>query len=264
VISLVDSHCHLADEAFATDLPEVVARCRDAGVVRALCILSAGDVAEAAQADRLESLWGDVLFSVGVHPHNARDFAGRTVDAEGMLRTTVASRASVCAIGEIGLDYHYDFSPRGAQQELFAAQIRLAASLQLPIIIHTREADDDTLAILDREGQGNVRGVLHCFTGTREFAKEGLDRGLFVSFAGIVTFPKAGDLREVAGMVPADRLLVETDSPFLAPVPHRGKRNEPAWVGRTLSVLAKVRKTAPEALAAQTSANFAALFLKQA
>jgi TatD DNase family protein len=264
VISLVDSHCHLADDVFASDLPEVVHRCHDAGVAKALCILAAGDAHEAAQADRLESLWSDVRFGVGVHPHSAREFEGRADEAVALVGGTVAARSRVCAIGEIGLDYHYDFSPRAVQQELFAAQIRAAARLDLPIVIHTREADDDTLAILDREGQGRARGVLHCFTGTLEFARAGLDRGLFISFAGILTFPKAGSLRDVAAMVPANRLLVETDSPFLAPVPYRGKRNEPAWVGQTLGVLAEVRGTTPEALAAQTLANFDALFTKRA
>ncbi len=260
MIPLIDSHCHLADEVFAADLPDVVSRCREAGVTRALCVLAAGDSAEAAQADRLEALWDGVRFSVGVHPHTAGAFEGRVDQVTELLEQATSMRKRVCAIGEIGLDYHYDYSPKAVQQELFAAQIRLAVSLNLPIIIHTREADDDTLSILDREGRGKVRGVLHCFTGSREFAREGLDRGLFVSFAGIVTFPKAADLRDVAAIVPSDRILVETDSPFLAPVPHRGKRNEPAWVGRTLAVLADVRNVTVETLAAETAANFSTLF----
>jgi TatD DNase family protein len=162
-------------------------------------------------------------------------------------------------VGEIGLDYHYDFSPRDVQQEVFRAQLRLARELRYPVVIHTREADDDTLAILEEEGGGELRGVLHCFSGSAALARAGLDLGFYISVAGIVTFPKAQELRDIVKQVPLDRLLTETDSPFLAPVPHRGKRNEPAFVSRVLEVLAAVQGVSPEILAAQTTGNFVAL-----
>jgi TatD DNase family protein len=162
-------------------------------------------------------------------------------------------------VGEIGLDYHYQFAPRPVQHAVFRAQIRLARELELPIVIHTREAEDDTIAILRDEGSG-VRGVLHCFTGSPRLAAEGLALGLHISFAGIVTFPKAGNLRDIARTIPADRLLCETDSPYLAPTPYRGKRNEPAWVFRVAEELANVRGVPVDALRAGMHANFIDLF----
>jgi TatD DNase family protein len=163
------------------------------------------------------------------------------------------------AVGEIGLDYHYDFSPRDLQQAVFGAQVDLAVMLGLPVVIHTREATDDTHAVLREAGQGRVRGVMHCFTGTVDEARRALEIGFYISLAGIVTFPRAEALREVARFVPADRLLVETDAPFLAPVPHRGKRNEPAWVVETVGRIAGERGEAAPELAARTAANFAVL-----
>jgi TatD DNase family protein len=169
-----------------------------------------------------------------------------------------AAAQKAVAIGEIGLDYHYDFSPRDVQQEIFVAQVGLAAELGLPVVIHTREATEDTFRIL-RESAG-TRGVFHCFTGDREMARAALDIGFYLSFAGIVTFPKAAELREVARMVPADRLLVETDAPYLAPVPFRGRRNEPAHVARVVETLAELRGIGREPAAELVAANFHALF----
>ena len=163
-------------------------------------------------------------------------------------------------MGEIGLDYHYDFSPRDVQQQVFRAQVRLARELQLPVVIHTREADADTVAILKEEGRGDLRGVLHCFTGDTALARAGLDLGLYLSFAGIVTFPKAGALRDTARIVPLDRLLVETDSPYLAPTPYRGKRNEPAYVARVVATLAELHGVEAGDIARVTAANFHSLF----
>ncbi len=160
------------------------------------------------------------------------------------------------ALGEIGLDYHYDFAPKDVQQEVFRLQIRLAREIDLPIIIHTREAEDDTLAILREESRGPVRGVMHCFTGTRRLAEEALALGMHISFAGIVTFPKGANVREVAALVPADRLLCETDSPYLAPTPHRGKRNEPAWVVRVAEELSALRRVPVDELREQTQRQF--------
>ena len=257
---MIDSHCHLADETFATDLDQVIARAREAGVERALVILEAGNAKEAAQADRVAGLWPEVRFSIGVHPHQAHQFAGDPERAASVVREQLAATPAARAIGEIGLDYHYDFSPRDVQHAVFRAQVRLARELQHPVVIHTREADEDIIAILREEGGGEVRGVLHCFTGNDALADRGLALGFFVSLAGIVTFPKAEPLRQTARRVPLDRLLTETDSPFLAPVPYRGKRNEPAYVARVVAALAGLHQIPPGELAERTAANFHALF----
>jgi TatD DNase family protein len=251
---VIDSHCHLADDAFAGDLEAVIGRAREAGIDRAMCILSAGDEKESAAAARVRGLWPAACFSVGVHPHNAATFAGRMADLESTLRTAV-SREGARAVGEIGLDYHYDFAPRDVQQQVFATQVEVAKALGLPIVIHTREATDDTFQILREAGSG-VRGVFHCFTGDVPMARAALDLGFFVSLAGIVTFPKAENLRDVARLVPEDKLLIETDAPYLAPVPHRGKRNEPGFVGRVAETIAGVRDVAVTGLEAQLTRNF--------
>jgi TatD DNase family protein len=257
---VIDSHCHLADDTFAADLEEVIRRATDAGVERALVILEAGNPQESAHAERVERLWPGVRFSVGVHPHQAHQFAGDTERAVRTVREQLATTPSARAVGEIGLDYHYDFSPRDVQQAVFRAQVRLARELDLPVVIHTREADEDTLAIVRAEGGGATRGVLHCFTGDAALADAGLALGLFVSLAGILTFPKAAALRETARRVPLDRLLTETDSPFLAPVPYRGKRNEPAYVGRVVETLAEMHGMPAPQMAERTAANFHTLF----
>jgi TatD DNase family protein len=192
-----------------------------------------------------------------VHPHAAGSFAGRAGDSASVAREH-AARFKACGIGEIGLDYHYDFAPRDVQRDVFAAQLALARELDRPVIIHTREATDDTFAVL--EESGGVRGVFHCFTGDTAMARRALDAGFYLSFAGIVSFPKAESLREAARIVPADRILIETDSPYLAPVPYRGKRNEPAYVARVLDALAAARGETPAQLAERTSHNFISLF----
>jgi len=257
---MIDSHCHLADETFASDLDAVIARAKEAGLERTLVVLEAGNQNEAAQAGKVSALWPETRFTIGVHPHQAHQFADDPERAATVVREQSAATPSARAVGEIGLDYHYDFSPREVQQAVFRAQIRLARELERPVVIHTREADEDTLAILREEGGGALRGVLHCFTGNDALADAGLALGFFVSLAGILTFPKAGALRETARRVPLDRLLVETDSPFLAPVPYRGKRNEPAYVARVVEALAGMHGLPPERLADQTAANFHSLF----
>jgi TatD DNase family protein len=254
---MIDSHCHLADDAFAGDLGDVIGRARAAGVTSALCILSAGDAAESTAAATVRALWPEVRFSLGIHPHKAGDFAGRLEHARATVREGVVGEGAR-AIGEIGLDYHYDFSPRDVQQAVFRTQVRLAVELALPVIIHTREATDDTFAIL-REAGPSLRGVFHCFTGDPGMARDALDMGFYVSLAGIVTFPRAEALREVATLVPADRLLIETDAPYLAPVPHRGKRNEPAFVGHVAETIAALRGVPAAELGAQVARNFEAL-----
>jgi TatD DNase family protein len=255
---MIDSHCHLAGEEFAADLGEVVARAKAAGVTGALCILAAEDDAEEASAEQVRTAWSDVRFAVGVHPHQAGVFKDDLAGVEAVVRRRVASQPAA-AIGEIGLDYHYDFSPRAVQHEVFARQVALARELRLPIVIHTREATDDTFALLREHGQGEVRGVFHCFTGDMDMARRALDLDFHLSFAGIVTFPKAGALREVAAFVPADRLLAETDAPYLAPVPHRGKRNEPAHVVRVYETLGALRGVSPGAVADTVAENFTRL-----
>ena len=257
---MIDSHCHLADETFSTDLDAVIDRAKEAGLERALVILEGGNAKEADQARRVEQRWPDVRFSIGVHPHQAHQFAADPEAAAAVVREQCAATPSARAIGEIGLDYHYDFTPREVQHAVFRAQVRLARERQLPVVIHTREADDDTIAILREEGGGELRGVLHCFTGTPALCDAGLALGFYVSLAGIVTFPKAAELRETARRVPIDRLLIETDSPFLAPVPYRGKRNEPAYVVRVLETLADLHQMPPGDLDRRTTANFHTLF----
>jgi TatD DNase family protein len=258
--ALIDSHCHLADDVFAGDLEEVVGRARSAGLERALVILAAGDEKESAQARRLEEVWPDVRFAIGVHPHQANQFTGAPAAAADAVRRQFLATPRARAIGEIGLDYHYDFSPRDVQQQVFRSQVALARELQVPIVIHTREADDDTVAILKEDGRGEVTGVLHCFTGGPSLARAGLDLGFYISLSGIVTFPKAADLRETLRAVPLERALIETDSPFLAPAPHRGKRNEPAYVARVADVLAALHGISVEDACRRTAANFHALF----
>ena len=257
---MIDSHCHLADDAFGKDLPDVLSRAQAAGLTHALCVLAADNPVEADRATELVRAWPAVRFAIGVHPHQAGQFTGREVNVVGLVRGVLGSIPETRALGEIGLDYHYDFAPKHVQQQVFRLQIRLARELELPIIIHTREAEEDTLAILREESGGTVRGVMHCFTGTRWLAEQALALGMHISFAGIVTFQKGANVREVAAIVPADRLLCETDSPYLAPTPHRGKRNEPAWVVRVAEELAALRGVAVEELRRQTTANFGALF----
>ena len=256
---MIDSHCHLAGEEFAEDLTEVAGRAAAAGVETALCILAAEDAAERARADVVRAAWPGIRFATGIHPHHAGQFAGDLPRAVATLEAAIAA-SGACAIGEIGLDYHYDFSPRDVQQEVFRAQIRLARARDLPIIIHTREATDDTFRLLEEEGERAIRGVFHCFTGDEAMARRALDIGFYLSYAGILTFPKAGELRGAARVTPLDRLLSETDSPYLAPVPHRGMRNEPAFVARVVAVLAELRGVETTAMAAQIRTNFNRLF----
>jgi TatD DNase family protein len=256
---MIDSHCHLADEVFAADLDDVVERSKVAGVERVLVILEAGNQSEASQAGRIEALWPDVRVSVGVHPHQAHQFADDPARAARLVQEQFRAMPSARAVGEIGLDYHYDFSPKDVQRDVFRAQLRAAEALGQPVVIHTREADEDTIELLAQH-RGTLRGVLHCFTGTASLAHAALDLGFYISAAGIVTFPKAGELRDVLKTVPIERLLTETDSPFLAPVPFRGKRNEPAHVTRVVERLAELHGVPAGEMRERTTANFHALF----
>jgi TatD DNase family protein len=256
---LIDSHCHLNYPGLAERQNEVLANARAAGVGGFLNISTRqrewGEVIAPAEAN------ADVWASVGVHPHEAD--AHPDLGAAALVEASAHPR--VVAIGECGLDYYYDKSDRSAQRERFAAHIEAARTTGLPLIIHTREAEDDTAAILtEATKQGGVGGVLHCFTGSAKLARTALDLGFYISLSGIVTFKNARDLQDVAKTVPQERLLVETDSPFLAPVPHRGKTCEPAFVADTAAFVAELRGEELEVLADATTTNFFRLFAKAA
>lgn len=257
---MIDSHCHLADEAFAADLDDVIRRAREAGLSGALIVLALGDRAEEERAARVAEAWPEARFATGAHPHEARRFADRPAELAEAFRGAMARMPALRALGEIGLDYHYNLSPPGVQRAVFREQVRLARETGLPVVVHTREAEDDTIEILESEAPGGLQGVLHCFTGTERLARWALDFGLLVSFAGIVTLPKAASLRQVARLVPENRLLVETDSPYLAPVQNRGKRNEPAMVTKVVDCLSEVRGEKVEDLDAAVTANYSLLF----
>lgn len=258
----IDSHAHIDGPEFDADRDEVVARARRAGVV-AMLNVGTGDphsgVLERAiaVAEQYESVYA----AVGVHPHDARLFD----DAAAVrLDKLVRSSPRILAWGEIGLDYHYDNSPRDVQREVFTRQLRLARAAGLPVIIHTRSADEDTIEILRAEGGSiDAGGIMHCFGGGWPLAEVALELGLMISFAGNVTFKKAEPLREIARRVPLDRLLVETDCPFLTPVPFRGQRNEPARVVETARFVAELRNLAATEFGRITSNNFARLFKLQ-
>lgn len=250
----IDAHVHLASEQFATDLPDVLARLRSAGGIGAVCI--GESLAAAAAARRIAAQHpGFVWWTAGVHPHDAADFDPRR-DGEALSE---ALSAGAVAVGECGLDYHYDHSPRALQRRAFAAQLALAAQHHKPVVLHTRDAEDDTIAMLREAGSAGIRGVLHCFTGSPALAEAGLEAGWSVSYAGVLTFKK-WDGDDLVRRIPGDRLVVESDSPFLAPVPFRGKRNEPAWCAYTLQRLATVRDEDPAVLGARLVANTKTLF----
>lgn len=256
-LTLVDSHCHIDMPEFDSDREAVVARAREAGV-ETMLIVGCVD-AEAGHRRALgvgESLGFPV--SAGIHPHDARTGSEAAIDE---LRDW-AMGGRVVAIGEIGLDFHYDHSPRPVQVEMFRRQVRLAKEVGLPVVIHTREADLETARILEEEGAGEVGGVLHCFTGGGELARRALDLGFFISFSGIVCFPRAEGIREIAASIPLDRLLVETDAPFLAPPPHRGKRNEPAFVVEVARAIAALRGVSATEICGAVTANFGRLVFR--
>lgn len=257
---MIDSHCHLADDAFEADLEQVVGRARAAGLSSALCIVGVDRPGEVERVPRIAALWPDVRFAAGIHPHEAGRFLAPVAGTLGIVRRAIDAIPAVGALGEIGLDYHYDLSPRDVQRTIFRAQIALAAEMQLPVVVHTREAEADTVAALEEAGGPRLRGVLHCFTGTAETARWALGAGLYISFAGVVTFRNADALREVVGIVPLDRLLVETDCPYLAPAPYRGRRNEPAFVVEVAATVAGLKGVPVERLDEVVTSNFHALF----
>jgi TatD DNase family protein len=249
-----DSHAHLDDARFAADREALVQRAWDAGVSRILTIGNGTGPDDMGCGLPIAESHEWIFTSIGIHPHDA----AKAEDRHFELMERLAGHPKVLAIGETGLDYHYDYSPRDIQRNVFRKQLDLAARVDLPVIIHTREADEDTENIL--RAAAPKHGVIHCFTSGRRLAEVALELGFMISFSGIVTFPKAGSLAEIARSVPADRILVETDCPYLAPVPFRGKRNEPAFVLETARFLADARGISLEQLAQQTSENFTRLF----
>ncbi|MFQ5328883.1 MAG: TatD family hydrolase [Thermodesulfobacteriota bacterium] len=253
---LIDTHAHLDDKRFAEDREEVIKGAGAAGVEHIITVACWDQERGFDPALKIAESHENIYVAIGVHPHDARLAGDETF---GQMES-LARREKVVAIGETGLDYHYDNSPREIQQEVFRRQLRLAASLNLPVIIHTREADKDTLAILKEERVGETGGVLHCFSGGYEMARECLDMGLLLSFTGIITFPKATALHDVVKKVPVERMLVETDCPYLAPVPHRGKRNEPSYVVETAKRIAELKGLSLDDVARITTLNAQGLF----
>jgi TatD DNase family protein len=254
---LVDSHCHLDFDDFSGELDAIVARAQAAGIGRMVTISTR--VKRRAGLVAIVERFADVYCSIGTHPHHAHE----ELDVGIADLVALTRHAKTVAIGEAGLDYHYDSSPREAQERGFRTHIAAARETGLPLVIHSREADADMAAILEEEtGKGAFPAVLHCFTGGRDLAQRAIALGLFISFTGILTFKKSDELRSIAAELPADRILVETDAPYLAPGRHRGKRNEPSYVVETARVLAETRNVAFEEIARQTTENFFRLFSK--
>jgi TatD DNase family protein len=256
----IDSHCHIDGEQFDADRDEVVQRARDAGVA-AMLVVGTGDpnTDDFRRAVAVAERYDNVFASVGVHPHDAKLYDDK---AERHLIDLIASTDKIVAWGEIGLDFYYDHSPRDVQEHVFRRQIREATALGLPIIIHSRDADDETVAILREEcANDDFRGgIMHCFGGTPQMARNLMDIGFLISFSGNVTFKKAENIRDSARIVPLERLLIETDCPFLAPIPFRGKRNEPSYIVKTAEFLAEFYGIELEVLAEATTRNFTDFF----
>ncbi len=251
---LVDSHCHLDFPDFATELAAIIARARSAGVMTMLTIGTRLD--EFPGVRTIAEAYDEVWCSVGAHPHEAKDHAALVPE----LLVALTAHPKVVGIGETGLDFHYDLSPRDVQEQVFRTHIAASRMTGLPLIIHAREADSEVARILDEERP--PPGVMHCFSSGRGLAEAALALGFYISISGIVTFRNAEELRAIVRDVPLERLLVETDAPYLAPVPYRGKRNEPAFVAATAGAVADLKGLDPEALAAVTNANFFRLFAK--
>jgi TatD DNase family protein len=253
---LVDSHAHIQGAEFSEDIDGVIQRAKQAGVEKIVVVGGAGDLASNQRAVDLARSHGGLFATVGMHPHDAK--AVSEVDL-AQLRE-LAKDSKVVAIGETGLDFYYNHSPREIQIEIFRRFIRMARETELPLIVHDRDAHREIAELLVAEGEGKLRGVIHCFTGDYQAARAFLDLGFYISFSGIVTFKNAAPLREVAQKLPLDRIFVETDSPYLAPVPHRGKRNEPAFVRQVAETIATLKELSLEEVAQATTRNVQALF----
>jgi TatD DNase family protein len=253
---IVDSHCHLDFPDYGAELPEVLARARAAGIVRMICIGSGRDITSARSSVALAAREPDVYASVGIHPHDVARMTDETWDELDRL----ARAPRVVGIGETGLDYYYDHSPREVQRAAFRRFVALGRAARLPIICHIRDAHEEAAEILASEQAAEVGGVIHCFTGGPADARRYLDLGFHLSFSGILTFKNSTPIREAAVAAPLDRVMVETDPPYLAPIPHRGKRNEPSYVVKTLELFAQLRGIPFEEAAAATTANARRLF----
>jgi TatD DNase family protein len=253
---LIDSHAHIQGKEYAGEVEAVIDRARAAGVETIIAVGGAGDMSSNAEAVNLADTFSDVYATVGMHPHDAKD-----VGADE-LRSLAALAASpkVIAIGETGLDYYYNYSPHDVQRRVFSEFIHMALDTGLPIVVHERDAAHEAADLLRGEGAGGLRGVIHCFTGNKDAARAYLELGFYLSFTGIITFKNAGALREVVRQVPLERMLVETDSPYLTPVPHRGKRNEPAYVRFVAETIAQVKEMPVEEVARATTRNVKQLF----
>ena len=253
---LIDSHAHIQGKEYAGEVEAVIARAREAGVEKIIAVGGAGDMSSNTEAVGLAKCFPGVYATVGMHPHDAKD-----VGAEELQEIkSLAAEPKVVAVGETGLDYYYNHSPREVQRRVFGQFIQLARETDLPVVVHERDAAQDVADLLRSEGAGKLRGVIHCFTGDYEAACAYLDLGLYLSFAGIITFKNAEALRDVVRNVPLERMLVETDSPYLAPVPHRGKRNEPAYVRYVAETVARVKGLSLEDVAHVTTQNVRQLF----
>lgn len=257
--ALVDSHCHLTDQAFKEDRDEVIARARQAGVTRIVAVGGGGPIEDSEAGADLAAQHSFMRATAGIHPHDAKNYD----DATEARIEALLERDEVTAVGETGLDYHYDHSPRDVQKTALARHLVLAKRTQMPIVLHCRSAETEMREVIKAERPEGLSGVVHCFTGQYEDAAWYIDQGLLVSFTGIISFKTAGDLREVASRLPLDRLMVETDSPYLAPTPHRGRRNEPSYVVRVAEVLAELHGVDLERVAEITTNNALALFFEQ-
>jgi TatD DNase family protein len=252
-VTFVDSHCHLDHEQFDADREAVVERALAAGVEQIVAIGTGDGPPDLEAGIRLADRYPAFYATAGVHPHDAAKAAEETY----VRLAALLAHPKVVAVGEIGLDYHYDFSPREIQRAVFVEQMRIARDARKPIVIHTREAWDDTLALLQQHwAPSGIGGIMHCFSGGPRKAEQALALGFYLSFGGIVTFPKAVEVQQAARLAPGDRILIETDAPYLAPVPRRGKRNEPAFLVETARKLAEVRGETVEQIASSTSENF--------
>jgi TatD DNase family protein len=255
-LGLIDSHAHIQGKEYAGETAAVIQRAAEAGVEQIIVVGGAGDMSSNIAAVALAESCANLYATVGMHPHDAKDVG----EEELQKLKRLASHPKVIAIGETGLDYYYNHSPREVQRRVFAQFIRLAGETGLPLVVHERDAANEGVELLHNEGAGKIRGVIHCFTGDYDAARNYLDLGFYLSFTGIITFKNAEPLREVVSKVPLDRMFVETDSPFLTPVPHRGKRNEPAYVRLVAGTVATVKGITLEEVANTTTHNVRQLF----
>jgi len=255
-LGLIDSHAHIQDKEYTGEVDAVIGRAREAGVEQIVVVGGAGDMSSNTAAVALTESWTNLYATVGMHPHDAKDVG----DEELQALKKLTAHPKVIAVGETGLDYYYNHSPREVQRRVFAQFICLAEETGLPLVVHERDAARESVELLRNEGAGKIRGVIHCFTGDYDAAREYLDLGFYLSFTGIITFKNAEPLREVVRKMPLDRIFVETDSPYLTPVPHRGRRNEPAYVHFVAATIASVKGLNIEEVARVTTNNVRALF----